>query len=669
MVLADRLRDARRRRFVGRAAELELFATALEASPPPFAVLFVHGPGGVGKTALLRTLGEAAERAGVPVTHVDMRSIAPSPPAFTAAAGAREGRQVLLLDTYETAGAIDGWLRERFLPGLDSDAIVVIAGRDPPAPAWRADPGWCDLLRTVSLRNLDPADARAYLRVEGVPESLHEPALAATHGHPLALRLLVDVHAQRPGPIELGAAPDVVRLLLERFVADVPSARHRQALDICAHARSTTEDLLAAALGGDDAAALFDWLRSLSFIEEGPEGAFPHDIVRDTLDTDRRWRDHAGYVDQHRRIRNHVVARLRETRGAEQQRGVADLIFLHRNNPFTRAMWDWESFGLAYADPIRPGDHDAILAMVERHEGAGARELAAFWLERQPQAFAVFRSGDADPIGFMVALALHAADERDVEHDPGARAMWDYVMRAAPPRPGDEVYAGRFFMDRDAYQSPSPSMNVLTIHATQLWLSHPRLAWDLIGPWTDMAVAEPLMRYIGYHHAVDYEAGGRRYSVFANDWRRRPIEDWLDMMAEHELAEEEPAAAPVPELALSQAEFAAAAHQALRDLHRPDALAANPLQRARMTRRAELSELVEQAVVALRADPRDAKLARALDRTYLRPAPTQEAAAELLGLPFSTYRRHLARGVERVVDWLWHRELYGQESSSIRPGE
>ncbi len=50
---------------------------------------------------------------------------------------------------------------------------------------------------------------------------------------------------------------------------------------------------------------------------------------------------------------------------------------------------------------------------------------------------------------------------------------------------------------------------------------------------------------------------------------------------------------------------------------------------------------------------------RALDRTYLRPAPTQEAAADLLGLPFSTYRGHLTRGVERVVDWLWQRELYG----------
>ena len=52
----------------------------------------------------------------------------------------------------------------------------------------------------------------------------------------------------------------------------------------------------------------------------------------------------------------------------------------------------------------------------------------------------------------------------------------------------------------------------------------------------------------------------------------------------------------------------------------------------------------------MRADPRGEKLARALDRTYLRPAPTQEAAAELLGLPFSTYRGHLTRGVERVVD-------------------
>ena len=51
-----------------------------------------------------------------------------------------------------------------------------------------------------------------------------------------------------------------------------------------------------------------------------------------------------------------------------------------------------------------------------------------------------------------------------------------------------------------------------------------------------------------------------------------------------------------------------------------------------------LRELLYEAVDALRRDPRGEKLVRALECTYLRPAPTQEAAAELLGLPFSTYR-------------------------------
>jgi len=47
-----------------------------------------------------------------------------------------------------------------------------------------------------------------------------------------------------------------------------------------------------------------------------------------------------------------------------------------------------------------------------------------------------------------------------------------------------------------------------------------------------------------------------------------------------------------------------------------------------------------------------------LDRIYLRPAGTQEGAAQDLDLPISTYRRHLARGLDRVVEWLWQRELY-----------
>lgn len=80
-----------------------------------------------------------------------------------------------------------------------------------------------------------------------------------------------------------------------------------------------------------------------------------------------------------------------------------------------------------------------------------------------------------------------------------------------------------------------------------------------------------------------------------------------------------------------------------------------------------LVQLLREAAEVLRADPRGEKLYRALDRTYLRPAETQERAAEVLGLPFSTYRRHLTRGVERVVTWLWERELYGAGNAAHQP--
>src|SRR4029450_5602227 len=102
---------------------------------------------------------------------------------------------------------------------------------------------------------------------------------------------------------------------------------------------------------------------------------------------------------------------------------------------------------------------------------------------------------------------------------------------------------------------------------------------------------------------------------------------------------------------------------------RPDLLARNPLLRTRLVHdRAGdenpsggiLQALLSAAVEMLREHPRDDKLWRAVERTYVRPATTQERAAATLGLPFTTYRRHLTQGVDRVVAWLWDQEIYGK---------
>ena len=59
----------------------------------------------------------------------------------------------------------------------------------------------------------------------------------------------------------------------------------------------------------------------------------------------------------------------------------------------------------------------------------------------------------------------------------------------------------------------------------------------------------------------------------------------------------------------------------------------------------------------LRNSPREKKYHRALHHTFINPADTQELAASRADVPFSTYRRHLQRGIDDVVSTLWKREL------------
>ena len=54
--LAERLRVARGKLFVGRETERALFCEAIESPQLPFCVLYIYGLGGVGKTTLLGNL-------------------------------------------------------------------------------------------------------------------------------------------------------------------------------------------------------------------------------------------------------------------------------------------------------------------------------------------------------------------------------------------------------------------------------------------------------------------------------------------------------------------------------------------------------------------------------------------------------------------------------------
>src|SRR4051812_26119770 len=138
--LADRLAQRDAERFVGRAAELALFETLFDSDAGPNVVL-VHGPGGIGKSMLLRELARRAEVRGWSPWFVDSRELAPVPGELEAvfAAARLHERPIVLLDTYELAAALGGLLRRELLPALPERSIVVLAGRTPPEPEWFTD--------------------------------------------------------------------------------------------------------------------------------------------------------------------------------------------------------------------------------------------------------------------------------------------------------------------------------------------------------------------------------------------------------------------------------------------------------------------------------------------------------------------------------------------------
>jgi len=130
-----------------------------------------------------------------------------------------------------------------------------------------------------------------------------------------------------------------------------------------------------------------------------------------------------------------------------------------------------------------------------------------------------------------------------------------------------------------------------------------------------------------------------------------------------------PEATTAPSAAPADAEtFTAAVHDALHNFARTAVLQHTLLLDARLVRArvgagappaARLEALrarIREAVDTLQEWPGDRKLYRAVYHMYIQPTGAQEQVAELLDIPYSTFRRHLKEGTRRVTTLLWEWE-------------
>ena len=88
----------------------------------------------------------------------------------------------------------------------------------------------------------------------------------------------------------------------------------------------------------------------------------------------------------------------------------------------------------------------------------------------------------------------------------------------------------RFFMHGERYQQQVPAPVAASSSLT--WTA-PGLAWCFLATAVPDAM-EPMFTelHIWRTREADFEVGGRRYGVFAHDWRVENAEQWLRLKAE-----------------------------------------------------------------------------------------------------------------------------------------
>jgi hypothetical protein len=666
--------------FVGREAELAALRRVFAAEGPR--VVYLHGPGGVGKTSLLHAFAGEMRARGAPVACLDARDFEATREGVARAVdavgfgvdGPRPTRRALLvLDTYELLAPLEPLLIRDLLRRVDDDTLLLLGTRRPPTADWRALSLWGRSVTAMPLRNLSAAESAAYLVARGIDEAASASIAAFAHGHPLALAIATDAWAQIASP-EFSADHEigVITALYDYFTRGVEDPIQKTCLEIAAIMPALDEAILVD-LAGPSAVGCFHWLRGLCFIDSGSRGLYPHDLAREVILAEVRWRNTERLTNLVHRALRHAAVSVEACSPEEFPRAFADFAFVLSHNPRARVLMVLPETGLRL-DELRPADAAEIEAAVERHEGPLEAERARHWLTRQPSAFTVARREDGKIAGFIVMIRLDLASDTDRRADPRTEQAWEHAtvaMGAAPQRPA--AYC-RWFMSCDHHQRSDPAMALCSQAVGPLFfLREFQVLYVRIHGWEDWRETARLCA-AELVPALAHESAGKAFLVTVQDQRGLSGVRWMTRFCERTaLADwrltEPPTIVDSSLSALSREDFRARLREALRALRDPLILARNPLVHCQMIQRSvaprasgderaeALRELLCAQIKGLGGSPRGDAWRRAMTAAYVDLSGKHEAVALELSMSYSTFRRLLGAATEHIADSLWEAEL------------
>jgi len=680
--LRDILQQQRKKNFVGRQPELQFFSALLQQASPAYHLIYIYGPGGQGKTTLLKQFADVCLENSTPFIHLDCRYIEAHPDSFKQvfqlsspfgeteiidAIDAHRGPVVVMIDTYEKLKPLDDWLRMDFLPELPGNVITVITARSGLPTNWKTDPGWQSITKSFSLKELTAEESIQLLARRSIPTEHMQRIVEYTHGNPLALSIVADMFDQRSNshfdPLD---SPDIMKTLLEQFVQEVPSPAHKAALELCSLVNVTTEQLIEEVLGAQLAHELFNWLTTLTFIEKGPAGIYPHDIARDAIASEVHWRNPDWYRHLHIKTQQYYIARLLKKSGESQRALLFGLIFLHRMNPAVKPFFEFQETGSSWMDALKEEDKTHLIDMVEKFEGSDSADIFEKWLGHEAAAVWVFRDAEKTPAGFVLKINVEKLKKKT--HDEAINEIIRYKDKLNI-EDGQLMTAFRTWMGRVHYQNVSGVQSAIFLAIVQYYftqgLAVSMLSCSHPGFWSQV------LNYADLHHIaeLDYEINDVTHGWYLHDWRERSPLAWLELMGKREINEEEPTISQTSDNnSLSEQQFANAVYEALKMMDNPKKLIGNPLLKCRFVRKdnesenseihlaLHLADKIKKVVASFETSSKDESLYRVLYRTFINPVGSQEQTADFLYMSFSTYRRNLKKAISKVSDLLWLEE-------------
>src|SRR5689334_1904758 len=410
--IADLIRQGRRTTLAGRHAELRLLRQVTAPGGP--VVVYVHGPAGIGKTALVSTLDACLADEGVRRLQLTAGAVEPTPAAILVALGRLVDREIrtipelaaafadlkgvtiIMVDDVDTWRLAATWLRTELLPSLPASIRMVLAGTMPPPPAWSIEYG--SYFLDIKLTALPRAESDAAVAAAGLSADMAERIWLLSSGHPLGLRMAI--HAARTG--SLGTVRDAGELA-NAILNAIGDSDLRRAVEACAIVRRASRPLISAILNAEEPIPLsrLEAVEALPFAARDAEGIYIAEPVRRAIVDWMSGVEAERYQLWRKTAADWIVSRLREAGRSGRWRYMADLLHLLEQPSLRNAFYPPDEEA-SPVEPARAGDFGQIFEIAGLHDHPDERARLEVWAQRLPHRFSVARGSDGNVLAFYV---------------------------------------------------------------------------------------------------------------------------------------------------------------------------------------------------------------------------------------------------------------------------